>query len=227
MSQEILVTGANRGIGLELARQLSERGHTVTATCRDPEAQGARELQGLGVEVRRLDVTDGNAIRELARDTADRPLEILINNAGVGVYGPLLGDLDYQQVRLYFETNALAPLRLTEALVPRLRLGRRKLVANMTSRMGSVGDNSSGGSYAYRASKAALNMITRCLAVDLADEGIHAVVLHPGWVQTDMGGSSARTSVQDCVAALLRVLEGVGPEQSGRFFDFAGQEVPW
>lgn len=225
MAEEVLVTGANRGIGLEYARQLSERGYRVTGTARDPD--GAEELRVLDVEVLPLDVTDSGSIAALAAATADRPLDLLINNAGIGVGGEGLGNIDYERMHRFFATNTLGPLRLVEALLPRLRAGSRKRVVNMTSRMGSVDDNSSGGSYAYRASKAALNMVNRSLAIDLRDTGIVCVVLHPGWVATRMGGRSAPLSTQQSVSGLVRVIEGLEAGDSGGFFDYRGERVPW
>lgn len=225
MALDILISGANRGIGLEYARQLSARGDRVVATCRRPEE--ADELGGLDVEVRRLDVDDPGSIAELVERIGDRPLDILINNAGVGVSRQDLGDLDYDQIERFFRVNAMGPLRLTEALLPRLREGERKLVVNMTSRMGSIDDNTSGGAYAYRGSKAALNMFNRSLAVDLEPEGIVCVVLHPGWVRTRMGGSSAPTSVEESVSGLIEVIDGLDAKDSGGFYDYTGAEIPW
>ena len=225
MSLDVLVTGANRGIGLEFVRQLSARGDRVTACCRRPA--DATELLALGVEPVALDVTDPASVAALRERLYGRAIDLLLNNAGVGVRGRPLGRIDYAECLAFFDTNALGPLRLVEALLPALRAGRRRLVVNMTSKMGSIADNTSGDAYAYRASKAALNMITRSLAVDLADEGIACVVLHPGWVQTDMGGAGAPVSVQDSVAGLLAVIDSLAIEHSGRFFDYLGQEVPW
>lgn len=225
MLQEALVTGANRGIGLEYARQLKERGYRVTGTARDPDS--ADELRALDIEILPLDVTDPDSVDALAEATSGRPLDLLVNNAGIGVRGEPLGRLEYDKMVRYFDTNTLGPLRLAEAMLPRLRAGSRKVIANMTSRMGSIEDNGSGGSYAYRASKAALNMVNRSLAVDLRDDGIIAVVLHPGWVRTRMGGSSARIDPEESVGGLLDVIEGLGPEDSGEFFDYTGERLPW
>lgn len=225
MNFDVLITGANRGIGLELARQLSERGDRVVATCRNPDA--ATELAALDVEVAGLDVTDLDAMARLVASLQDRPLDILINNAGIGGRGRGLGGLDFERIERCWRTNSLAPLRLTEALLPRLRAGRRKLIVNMTSRMGSIADNGSGGSYGYRASKAALNMFARSLAIDLAPEGFTCVVLHPGWVQTDMGGPGAPTATAESVRGLVSVIDRVGQSETGMFFDHTGAEVPW
>lgn len=225
MASKVLITGANRGIGLEMAAQLAARGDHVHATCRDPE--NAVELTRLAVQVSRLDVTDSGSVKALVERLGQNPLDVLINNAGVGVGGGTLGRLDYGVVEHYFRTNAVAPLRLAEALVPNLRQGKRKLIVNVTSRMGSIGDNTSGGAYAYRASKAALNMFTRSLAVDLESDGITCFVVHPGWVQTAMGGASAPLPLSDSVAGIVRLIENATPATSGRFFDFSGDEVAW
>lgn len=225
MSLRILITGANRGLGLELARQLADRGDDVLATYRD--SASADDLMQLGVRTARLDVSDTASVESLVESLPPGGLDLLINNAGIGVGHRELGHLDYERVSRYFETNAVGPLRLTESLLPQLKAGRRKLIVNMTSRMGSIGDNTSGDAYGYRASKAALNMFTRSLAIDLAKDGFICVVLHPGWVQTDMGGPSASVPVGESVAGLLRVIDGLGPADSGRFFDFSGQEIAW
>lgn len=225
MSIDVVITGANRGIGLEYARRYAERGDRVIATCRD--VAGATELNALDVRVEPLDVVSAAAVANFADSLGDAPIDMLINNAGVGVRSRPLGELDFEEVEAFFRTNALAPLRLGETLLPNLRRAETRRIINMTSRMGSISDNSSGGSYAYRASKAALNMFNRSLSIDLADEGFTCVVLHPGWVQTDMGGGAAPTSVGDSVAGLMQVIDNLTRQDSGRFFDFTGQEVPW
>jgi NAD(P)-dependent dehydrogenase (short-subunit alcohol dehydrogenase family) len=225
MASEVLLTGANRGIGLEFARQLAARGDRVVATCRNPAA--ARELAALDVQVETLDVVEAASIERIAALYEDRNLDLLINNAGVGVGHRPLGKLDYEEMGIFYATNAVGPLRLIEALLPALRRGEYPTVVSLTSRVGSIQDNTSGGSYAYRASKAALNAITKSLAIDLAEEGFTCVVLHPGWVQTDMGGASAPLPTDQSVAGMLRVLEGLSQEDSGGFFDYTGESLPW
>ncbi len=220
-----LVTGANRGIGLGLVRALTARGEDVVGTARRPEA--AAELRASGARVVPLDVTDPASVADLVRALGDEPLDVLVGNAGVGVGRSAPGSLDFDEIRRQFEVNAIGTLRVTEALLPTLRRGTRRLVAHMSSKMGSIADNTSGDAYAYRASKAALNALTKSLAIDLAPEGFTCLVLHPGWVRTDMGGAGAPLSVEESVAGLLAVLDRAGPEQSGRFLDFSGAEVPW
>ncbi len=221
-----LVTGAGRGIGLELVRQLRARGDDVIATVRRPEAGAA--LAELGARVEALDVDDPASVDSLAARLEGTPVDLLINNAGVyGQRGADLDSLDLEDALATFRTNALGPLRVTRALLPALRAGAGKRVVQVTSKMGSIDDNGSGGSYGYRASKAALNALNRSLSVDLAPEGFTCVVLHPGWVQTDMGGSAAPVSVEESARGMLAVLDGLGPGDTGRFFDFRGEEIPW
>lgn len=225
MPTTYLVTGANRGLGLEFVRQLVARGETVVAAARRP---GQAELLSRACPlVLPLDVADPRSVRELARRLTGRPIDVLVNNAGVGVGRGELGALDYEECRDAFEVNALGPLRVTEALLPNLRAGGRRLICNVTSRMGSIADNASGGSYAYRASKCALNMITRSLALDLSSEGFTCIALHPGWVRTDMGGSQAPLSVEESVRGMLRVLDGAAPATRGAFLDYSGATLPW
>jgi len=225
MAREVLLTGANRGIGLEFARQLAARGDRVVATCRNPAS--ATALAALDVRVESLDVLDPASIDAVAALYADRHLDLLINNAGVGVGHRPLGELDYEEMEVFYRTNAVGPLRLAETLLPALRRGEYRTVVSLTSRVGSIEDNTSGGSYAYRASKAALNSITKSLAIDLAEEGFTCVVLHPGWVQTDMGGASAPLPKDQSVAGMLKVIEGLTHEDSGGFFDYTGESLPW
>ncbi len=173
-----------------------------------------------------LDVTDAESVRRFALSLDGNGVDVLINNAGVGGR-ETLGEIDYNQMRHMFEVNAFGALRVTEALLPSMRAGKRKLVANITSKMGSIADNATGGAYAYRASKSALNMLTKSLAHDLQPEGFQCVVLHPGWVQTDMGGESAPLTVEESARGLLAVIDGLSPVDSGRFFDYSGAEIPW
>jgi NAD(P)-dependent dehydrogenase (short-subunit alcohol dehydrogenase family) len=224
-----LVTGAGRGIGLEMTRQLSARGDMVIATTRR-DAPGLSQLAlapGKPVRVERLDVADAASVDALRRRLEGVPVDVLVNNSGVGGAGGALPDVDADEMERVYRVNAVGPLRVLQALLPNLKAGKRKLVANVTSRMGSIEDNGSGGYYAYRASKAALNMVTRSLAVDLSPAGFTCVVLHPGWVRTDMGGPGAPLSVEQSVAGLLSVLDRVGPADSGKFFDHTGAPLPW
>lgn len=230
--ESILVTGANRGIGLELARQFSSAGWQVLAACRKPDE--ARQLNELaetsngGITVHRLEVTSAEDIRELASAVGDRPLDILVNNAGV--YGPRnasfgnVHDSDWIET---FRINTIAPLRLAEAFAGNVEKSGRKVIATITSKMGSIDDNTSGRHYIYRTSKAAVNMVNRSLSVDLRDRGITCVVLHPGWVRTEMGGSQAPLAVEDSVRGLVKVLTGVTVKDTGSFIAHDGSRIPW
>jgi NAD(P)-dependent dehydrogenase (short-subunit alcohol dehydrogenase family) len=226
-----VITGASRGIGLEFVQQLLRRGDTVDAGVRSPE--GAKRLEPLAREVgnrlriHALDVEDAASIRSFAADVCAAPVDVLINNAGVPGLWCALTDVDYTDMARTFAINALGPLRVTAALLPALRRGAVRKVAHVSSRMGSVADNTEGGAYAYRMSKAALNMGVRTLANDLRAEGFTTVLLHPGWVQTDMGGPQAPLPAPDSVHGMLRIVDGMGPEHTGRFFDYQGAEVPW
>ena len=227
-----LITGANRGIGLELARQYLRDGWTVHACCRRPEE--ARDLQQLSaasegrLTVHALDVTDTGQIRALSDRLGGESIDILINNAGAfGSREASLGNVDDATWIDTFKVNTIAPLHVVEALIDQVARSGRKIIANMTSKMGSIDDNTSGGHYIYRSSKVALNIVTKSLAVDLADRGVTAVVLHPGWVRTDMGGASAPLTVTESVTGLRKVLDSIGPKDSGRFLGHDGAEVPW
>lgn len=217
-----IITGANRGIGLALTKQLVARGEDVIATARDPER--ATELVATGCMVVPLDVRDPATVEAFAATLGSERVDVLVNNAGLGAWDQL-GALDYDTAAAAFDTNALGPLRVTEAVLPRLGEGSR--VVNITSRMGSIGENSSGGAYGYRMSKAALNMATSCLAVDLAERSITVVAVHPGWVKTDMGGAGALIETDDCATSILATIAGLGADDSGSFLDRDGASIAW
>ena len=216
-----VITGANRGIGLEMARQLSQRGDSVVAACRT----GSPELTGLGVEVADgLDVTSDASVEKFARLLDDRRVDVLINNAGI-LTRESLDDLDFGRIRSQFEVNSLGPLRVTAALLP--RLGEGSKVAIITSRMGSIGDNTSGSRYGYRMSKAAVNMACRSLAHDLRERGIAVVVLHPGFVRTDMTGFEGLVDPPESASGLIARIDGLSLESSGSFWHANGESIPW
>lgn len=225
MTRTVVLTGANRGLGLEFARQLIARGDQVIATARNIE--GARDLRGLGARVEHLDVTDPASVRTFAASLASAPVDVLINNAGKGGGRESFEQTDWADVAAFFEANSIGAMRVTQALLPNLRRAKRRLVASVTSRMGSIDDNSSGGAYGYRASKVALNMLNKSLSVDLAREGFTCVVLHPGWVRTEMGGATAPLEAAASVTGMLRVLDRVTAADSGRFLDYEGKTIPW
>ena len=225
MATTYVVTACNRGLGLEFARQLSSRGDRVIATARDLEA--ATELAALDVETFALDVADAASVERFGKAMAGVSIDVLLNNAGVGVLSKPFESLDFAEMEEFFAINTVGALRVFRALLPGLRAGSGKKVVNMTSRMGSIGDNTSGAAYSYRASKAALNMATRSLAVDYRAEGFICIVLHPGWVATDMGGKRAPVATEDSISAMLRVVDKLSLDDSGEFYDFAGSRVPW
>lgn len=216
-----IVTGANRGIGLELARQLMQRGWGVTALCR----RASPALEALGVTiVDEFDVTDSPAIDQLAGQFPEASIDLLINNAGI-LEGMDLEHLDPDSALRQFEVNALGPLRVTRALLPALGQGAR--VGLVTSRMGSIADNTSGGSYGYRMSKAALNAAGKSLAHDLAPRDISVAILHPGYVRTDMTGGNGLIDVDEAAEGLLARLDELTPENSGTFWHSNGDKLPW
>jgi NAD(P)-dependent dehydrogenase (short-subunit alcohol dehydrogenase family) len=221
----VVVTGANRGIGLEFVRQYLSRGDRVTAGCRDPESAAAlRALAGERLAVHACDVSDDARVEAFARAVGDATVDLLINNAGVGGEWTSLDALSTASALHTYSVNALGPLRVTRALLPHLLRGPSRRVVHVSSGMGSIGDNTSGGAYAYRMSKAALNMASRSLAVDLRDQGVTSVVINPGWVQTDMGGAGAPVRVEDSVAAMITRFDHLTLADSGRFLDWKRPE---
>jgi NAD(P)-dependent dehydrogenase (short-subunit alcohol dehydrogenase family) len=217
-----VVTGANRGIGLALVELLKERELDVVAVCRE----SSPALDGLGVEVvLGTDVTQDRGIDGLVRAVGQRSIKLLVNNAGIMRWPERLDQLDPAGIRLQFEVNALAPLRITAALRGRLERGAK--VGLVTSRMGSIDDNSSGGAYGYRMSKAALNMAGKSLAVDLKPAGVAVAILHPGMVRTDMTGSHGQVEPRDAARGLIARLDELTLETSGGFWHANGERLPW
>lgn len=229
MTQTVFITGANRGIGLEFVRQYLHDGWRVIATCRQPHH--ATELYALQEHFRQtlriepLDVCNGAAVTALRQVLSRERLDILINNAGVYGKGPqMFGQLDVAEWQLTLTVNAIAPFKIIESLLPLLQPQAR--IAAISSLMGSMADNGSGGSYYYRASKAALNAAHTSLARDLA--GRHACILfHPGWVQTDMGGPGALIDAATSVSGMRAQLEQLTLAKSGLFLRYDGQPMPW
>lgn len=223
--QITVVTGANRGLGLDLCRQLKQAGAQVIGTARDP--QGAIDLRALEIRVEALDVADAESVAAFAQRLGDTSVDLLINNAGVGGAGEGISELDIDDAERKFQINSLGPIRVTQALMPHLRRGKGRKIAHVSSRMGSISDNGEGGYYGYRISKAALNMFNRSLAVELVGQGFVCVVLHPGWVRTRMGGFSAPQLPEASARGLLRIIGRLRRQDTGRFFDYTGAEIPW
>ena len=227
-----LVTGANRGLGLEFARQYAAEGWQVFAACRDPNA--AKDLERIAAEsggrvrVLEIDVTDAASLRAAAVGLKGEAIDLLLNNAGVGgPSGQRIGGLDYAAWTHVFDVNTLGPMRVVEAFLENVAKSRLKQVVTITSGMGSLEDNTSGGSYAYRSSKAAVNMVMKSLSLDLAPRGITCVVVNPGWVRTDMGGSRGTLSPAESIKALRSVIASLKPEDSGKFLNYTGKPYPW
>ena len=222
MTKTYLITGSNRGIGLEYCRQLKEQGHQVIAVCRSP----SEDLQDLGVQIEAdVDLTSDTAVEDLVKRLNGKRIDVLINNAGI-VERISLDNLDFESIRRQFEVNAIAPLRFTSALLPNLTSGSKVIL--MTSRMGSIGDNTSGGSYGYRMSKVALSMAGKSLAHDLKPRGIAVAILHPGLVKTRMtdftdSGITTETSVKGLSARI----EELNLDNTGTFWHTNGKILPW
>ena len=215
-----LITGANRGIGLSLATHLVDRGWRVIGACRS----ASDELSALDAHVvEDVDVTSDEAVQHLA-SRVEEPLDLLINNAGI-LDRTTLEDLDLDSVLEQFQVNAMGPLRVTRALLDKLSEGSK--VAVVSSRMGSIGDNTSGSHYGYRMSKAAVNAAGKSLAHDLEDRGIPVVLLHPGWVQTDMTNERGNWGPDEAAAGLLERIDELDLSTTGRFVHANGEELPW
>jgi NAD(P)-dependent dehydrogenase (short-subunit alcohol dehydrogenase family) len=227
-----LITGGNRGLGLEFARQYAAEGWQVYATCRDPNS--ASELHRLAdasdykVQIMALDVTDLASVKTAAKELEGQAIDLLLNNAGVGgPRGQTIGNIDYDAWANVLDVNTLGPLRVSEAFVDHVAESERKLIVTLTSGMGSIADNTSGGAFAYRSSKAAVNMVMRSLAIDLAPRGITCVVINPGWVRTDMGGPHGTQTPAESVTKLRRLIDNLKPIHSGKFFNHDGREYAW
>ena len=220
---KILITGASRGIGLELVRQALKRGDSVFAVARKPESsKGLTDLKaefGEKLHLVGMDVRSNEAPQKIAA-VVGNSLDILINNAGILLEGVSVDDFLES-----FRVNSVAPFVITQALLPALKNSSQPRVIQITSKMGSIADCTSGGHYVYRASKAALNMINKCLSRD--NPWLSTIVIHPGWVQTDMGGQSAPTTPEESAQGIRKVALELKLAQSGQFFEFTGKELPW
>ncbi len=231
--ETVLITGVNRGIGLEFSRQLAEDGWCVLACSRDLEKSDA--LNKLAAEyperitLYALDVADHGQIKKLSQTLANKPIDLLINNAGVfpDINERSFGQTDYDAWAYAFLVNTMAPLKMAEAFITQIAQSNRKTIVTITSKMGSVADNGRGGSYIYRSSKSAVNMVVKSIAIDLKSNGIISVLLHPGWVRTDMGGPSGLISVEQSVSGMLSVIREVTSIDSGKFIAYDGQIIPW
>jgi len=224
-AKTVLITGANRGLGLEFAKQYAAAGWHVIGTARTPSE--ADELKALDVDVRQLDVADSESIARLARDLGDRPIDLLINNAGIFPRVSTLEEVDFDDVERTYAVNTIGPMRVTRALLPNLERGSAKQIVSITSGLGSIENNTRGMYYGYRESKAALNMFTRTLAVELADAGFTCIVMSPGWVQTDMGGPNANLTPEQSITGMRAVIDGLTPADTGTYWNHDGTKLPW
>ncbi len=232
------ISGASRGIGLEFVRQLLARGDTIEAGVRTPsEARLLASLEreaGNRLRVHQLDVTVPNSVRSFAAAVSEVPIDVLINNAGISGKWSSLAELDYEDMARVMETNAFGPLRLSAALMPAVLRGATRKIVHLTTRMASLTENTqsgvygfAGGAYAYRMSKAALNVGMRTMAVDYAQQGLITAVVNPGWVSTEMGGKMAPLRADESVQGMLRVIDQLSLKNSGHFLDFQGRLLPW
>ena len=221
----VLITGANRGLGLEFTRQYAADGWHVIACCRDPKE--APELKKLKAEVHALDVTSQESIDHLAKTLNGKPIDVLINNAGTHGDRRSFGETDIALWKQIFAVNTIAPYQVLAALLDNVVAGAQKKVVNISSKVGSIGDAPGGGNYAYRSSKTALNMVMVNAAHELKNHGITILLIHPGWVQTDMGGASAPVTIEQSITGIRRIVDKATPAESGHFYDYTGRQLPW
>lgn len=232
MASTILITGANRGIGLELVRQYAADNWRIFACCRYPEK--AKDLELLAethkdrISIHELDVSQAGDITRLAKDLAQEKIDILFNNAGVSGPQPQgFGSIDSEAWLYALRINTLAPFHMAVAFADQVAASNRRIFAIMGTQLGSMTDNTSGGIYVYRSSKAAVHMVGKSLSVDLEPRGIITLLLHPGWVRTSMGGPDATLSAEESVRGLRRVLEQVKPSDNGKLISYNGRVLPW
>jgi len=224
----VMITGANRGIGLELARQYGADGWTVIATCRNPIQPGDLATIAGDIQVHGLDVTNHAQVDRLAQDLDGTAIDLLVNNAGI--YGPrsMSADgMDYGAWEDVLRTNTLAPLKVAAAFTDHVAASDQKKLVTISSIMASIADNTGGGEYIYRSSKAAVNMVMKSFAVDVAAREIIVAMFHPGWVQTDMGGPGAAIDVLTSVTGLKAAFAGLTAADTGGFFNYDGKPLPW
>ena len=225
----LFITGANRGIGLEMVKQFAQSNWQISACCRNPAT--ATELSALAqanadIKLYALDVTDYQAVANLASQLKDTSFDLLINNAGIyGPKGSSLDNLDLEAWRQVFETNTIAPLKLIQAFTPHVAASEGKRIAVLSSKMGSISDNQSGSAYIYRSSKTALNQVIKSLSIDLSPQGIQVIALHPGWVRTEMGGPNGLIDTTESVTGLKNVM--TSEIKTGHFYNYDGSEIAW
>jgi NAD(P)-dependent dehydrogenase (short-subunit alcohol dehydrogenase family) len=228
----VLITGSNRGIGLEWVRKYAQQGWHVFASCRNPE--NANKLIALqncypNISIHQLDVTMPSEIDVLAKELSTNVIDILINNAGVYLDkdNSSIGSLDYEKWEKTFRINTFGPIRVTEAFLTHVSVSETRLIVTISSHMGSIADIHTTGSYYYRSSKAALNAAMKSLSIELRPKNIGVLLLHPGWVQTDLGGVNATISPKQSVQGMLKVIQNFDIENTGGFIRYDGTAIPW
>ncbi len=227
----ILITGTNRGIGLEFVKHYLKNNEKIIATCRNKHsAKDLLELENTtsNLSLVELDVSNPNSINEFISKIVGLPIDTFINNAGV--FGPRnieFGNFNAKEWLDVFKVNTIAPLLITQKILKNLRLGKDKKLAFISSKVGSIEDNTGGGMYIYRTSKTALNQVIKSLSIDLKDENFIAVALHPGWVQTDMGGPNALIDTKTSVKGMIEVIDNLTPKNTGKFYNYDGSSIPW
>lgn len=219
-----LITGANRGIGLELVKRLRARGDTVLATTR---TGSDADLAALGARVLKLEVSDEDSVAALGAGLTSTPVDVLINNAGVGSEASSIKDQTLEELTRVFTVNTFAPILIAKACLPALRAGQRRIIMNVSSQLASIANNTGGSSYPYRGSKTALNQLTACLANELRAEKFCCVSVHPGWVRTDMGGPRAPMMPPESAQYLVTLADRLTPGDSGKFLNYDGAPMPW
>ena len=225
----MLITGANRGIGLEMTRQYAADGWAVIATCRNPVGVGELATLDGDIQVHGLDVTDHRQVEKLAADLNGTKIDLLFNNAGVyNDRNYSHKGIDYADWEQSFRVNTIAPLKMAEAFLPHVAASDGKMIATVSSVLASIEESApNSASYAYRTSKSAVNMVMNVFAQEVSDQGVSVILLHPGWVQTDMGGEAAAIDAKTSVTGIRKVLGGAGMDDSGRLFAYDGREIPW
>lgn len=223
-----MITGANRGIGLEFVRQYAALGWQVIATCRSPIGVGDLAKVEGNIEVHGLDVTDQYSIARLATDLDGMAIDLLLNSAGI--FGPrnyTFNDIDYSEWKKVFDTNIFSPSKICSVFLPHVLKSNQKKMVTISSIMGSIGQNTGGGNYIYKSSKTAVNQVMRCLANDLLEKNVAICLLHPGWVKTDMGGEGADITTEVSVSGMRSVIDDLGIQSTGSFYNYDGTVIPW
>ena len=225
----VLITGANRGLGYEFVKQYSENGFDVLACCRNVhEAKKLKELQGISdnIKIYELDVGNIKIIKNLSQQLQNETIDVLINNAGI-YRSSTIGNINYEEWIESFKVNTIAPYQIVENFLEQIINSDLKKVVSITSKMGSIDDNTSGGSYIYRSSKTALNSMMRSLTHDLKNQGVATLTLHPGWVRTDMGGPGGWINSIESVQGMIKQIDKLTIDDSGKYLDYAGKSINW